>query len=258
MPELPLNCTNSDGIQPIYLANLYHATDYIFQSDRQAFLNLSLSTETRLLKYPDREAEYHLIYNRFYRAPQDDLRNVLNGDELFKCPGINDLLPYTTVIRRNIEACTTQCWPSALEARHQFSLHFPDLNVQNIVSTTYKFVDIAARVAELRLHIVKKFPFISMSLWRNVTEAHYCAQNCSCFEIMQLLQKTFTSDRREDRNVGQFVAERMGWTDTSGEGDVKYRWPFGFLLKKALRKERAYEYLKILSPREEKNFYLNI
>jgi uncharacterized protein YbgA (DUF1722 family) len=66
---------------------------------------------------------------------------------------------------------------------------------------------------------------------------------------MQLLQEKFTSEPREYKIVGKFVAQRMAWTDTSLDGDVKYRWPFSFLLKKALRTDKAYNYLKILSPR---------
>jgi hypothetical protein len=52
---------------------------------------------------------------------------------------------------------------------------------------------------------------------------------------MQLLQEKFTSEPF----IGKLVAERMGWSDTSLDGDVKYRWPFSFLLKKALRTDKA-------------------
>ena len=257
IPGLPLNCTNSDGIRPIYLAHLYHATDYFFRSDRQAFRNLNLSAETGPSKFPQREVEYHLIYNQFYRTPQGDLRNALNDYELFGCPGINELLPHKTEIQRRITVCTERCLLLAFEACRQFSCSFPNLNVQNIVwnASSHNFMDITAHISKLQFHLMKKFPFISMSLWRNVTKAHSCAQNCSCFEVMLLLQERFTSDPREDKNVGKFVAERMRWTDTSRDGDVKYRWPFGFLLKKALKKDKAYEYLKILSPKEDLSSY---
>ena len=257
IPGLPLNCTNSDGIRPIYLAHLYHATDYFFRSDRQAFRNLNLSAETGPSKFPQREVEYHLIYNQFYRTPQGDLRNVLNDYELFGCPGINELLPHKTEIQRRITVCTERCLLLAFEACRQFSCSFPNLNVQKIVwnASPHNFMDITAHISKLQFHLMKKFPFISMSLWRNVMKAHSCAQNCSCFEVMLLLQERFTSDPREDKNVGKFVAERMRWTDTSRDGDVKYRWPFGFLLKKALKKDKAYEYLNILSPKEELSSY---
>ena len=261
---LPLDCTNSDGIQPIYLAYLHQATsDYIAWEDEDAFQDLGLSPETGPPKYPEREAEYHLIYSQLYHTPQEDLRDVLNHDGLFECPGINDLLPHKTVIQEYIrlEGCTTHCWRSTLEASREFSSNFPYLKVQNIISNPFtdKFIDIAHHMAELRFHLVKMFHFKSFrsitistmekKLWSKVTKAHSCAHNCSCFEIMQLLQETFTSKPRMGKKVGEFVAERMGWTDTSYDGDVMYRWPFGFLLKKALRIDKQYEYLEILSPR---------
>ena len=48
-------------------------------------------------------------------------------------------------------------------------------------------------------------------------------------------------------DVSSFIFERMGWTNTSWLGDVRYRWPFRFLLKKALKKDKAYNYLQILN-----------
>ena len=263
IPALSLNCTNSDGIQPIYLAYLHNATRYyIWWKDEDAFEDLRLSFETGPPKYPEHEAEYHLIYNQFYHTPQKDLRNVLNHDGLFECPGINDLLPHKTIIQEYIKlkACVTHCWRSALEASREFSSHFRYLKIPNIISNPFtdKFIDIAHHMAELRFHLVKMFHFESFrsitistmekKLWRKVTKAHSCAHNCSCFEIMQLLQETFTSKRRVLKEVGKFVAERMGWTDTSYNGDVKYRWPFSFLLKKALRTDKTYKYLEIISP----------
>jgi ankyrin repeat protein len=264
IPALPLNCTNSHGIEPIYLAYLYHATrarHYIFRKEKEAFQNLGLSLDEGPSKYPEREAEYHLIYNQFYRTPQEDLRDMLNHEGLFECPGINELLPNKTEIRDKIlKTCPTRCWPSALEASREFSSNFPYVDIQNFISNhfTDKFLDITHHMAELRFHLVKMFHFnsfhsISIStlekeLWREVTKAHSCAHNCSCFEIMQLLQEKLTSEPREYKEVGIFVAHRMGWTDISADGDVKYRWPFSFLLKKALRTDKAYKYLEIVSP----------
>ena len=264
-PKQLLTCTNSDGIQPIYLLYLYYQNRWFY---KKALLNLGLSPENeRLLKYPEREAEYHLIYNMFYHTPQDDLKNVLNDDDLFKCPGINDLLPNKTEIQEYFKLCSRPCWPSAFEASRKFSSNFPYFDIQNNISNPFidKFMDIASHMAELRFHLVKTFPFFPTSLeknlWRKVTEAHSCAFKCSCLEIMQLLQEKFTSQPLElewlddeysySRDIGSFLFERMGWTNTSSFGDVKYRWPFRFLLKKALKKDKAYNYLQILNPYSE-------
>jgi hypothetical protein len=187
---------------------------------------------------------------------------MLNHEGLFECPGINELLPHKTEIKEyiKIKTCPTRCWRSAFEASREFSSNFPYVDIQNFISNPFtdKFLDIAHHMAELRFHLVKMFHFnsfhsISIStlekeLWRKVRKAHSCAHNCSCFEIMQLLQEKFTSEPRRYKKVGIFVAQRMGWTDISADGDVKYRWPFSFLLKKALKTDKAYKYLEILSP----------
>jgi ankyrin repeat protein len=261
IPALPLNCTNSHGIQPIYLAYLYNAREYYVWQDKKSIQNLGLSLDEGPPKYPEREAEYHLIYNQFYRTPQEDLRNMINHEGLFECPGIDELLPNKTEIKdyKRLKACVTRCWSSAFKASREFSSNFRYLKIPNKFSNPFtdKFLDIAHHMAELRFHLVKMLHFssfhsISIStlekeLWRKVTKAHSCAHSCSCFEIMQLLQETFTSKPRYTF-VGKFVAQRMGWSDTSWDGDVKYRWPFSFLLKKALRTNKAYKYLDILSP----------
>ena len=265
MPELPLTCTNCDGILPIYLVYLYHWTDIyiLYLLDRQALLDLGVSPKSkRLIKYPRREVEYHLIYNLFYETPHEDLRNVLHDEGLFKCPGINDLLPNKTEIQEYIKLCSRRCWPSTFEASRTFSSYFPHVDIQNNFSNPFsdKFIDIAAHMAELRFHLVKMSPFFSMSLkeniWRKVTKAHSCAFRCSCFEIMRLLQEKFTSQPTRWRDVGcdghfyvyPFLAKRMGWTYTLWSSDVRYRWPFRFLLKKALKKDQVYGYLQILNP----------
>ena len=259
-PKHSLTCTNSDGIQPIYLLYLYYQDTYLF---KKSLLKLGLSPENeRPIKYPEREVEYHLIYNYFYRAPPDNLKNVLNDDGLFECPGINDLLPNKTEMQEYLKLCSIRCWPSAFEASRKYSSNFPYLDIQNNISNPFtdKFMDIAAHMAELRFHLVKTFPFFSMSLkkklWRKVTKAHSCAFRCSCFEIMKLLQEKFTSKPLLwwnnkyifNDDVSSFLFERMGWTNTSWLGDVRYRWPFRFLLKKALKKDKAYNYLQILNP----------
>ena len=260
-PALSLTCTNSDGIQPVYLAYLYHRNR---TSRRELLVELGvLPKNERLFKYPKREVEYHLIYNFFFQTPQHDMRNILKDDGLFKCPGINDFLPNKTEIQEHLKACSRRCWPSAFKASRKFSSNFPYLSIQNNISNPFtdKFMDIASHMVELRFHLVKTFPFFLMSLeknlWRKVTNAHSCAFRCSCFEIMRLLQEKFTSEplgwwdgiSSNRLNVGSFLFERMGWTNTSWFGDVRYRWPFRFLLKKALKKDKAYNYLQILNPK---------
>ena len=86
----------------------------------------------RPIKYPTREVEYHLIYNYFYFTPQDDLKNMLNNDGLFKCPGINDLLPNKTEIQEYLKACSLHCRPSAFEASRSFWPNCLRLDIQSM------------------------------------------------------------------------------------------------------------------------------
>ena len=264
MPEFPLICTNSDGIQPFYLTYLYHATHpYTSWNDKQAAFELGLSLESGPSIYPKREAEYHLIYNQFYHTPNEDFRNILTHDGLFECPGIKELLPHKMMIQEYIKLnkCRKRCWMLVSEAGSKFSSNFRYLKIQSILSNPFtdKFINIAHHMAELRFYLVKMLHFhsfrlksistVEKKLWRKVTKAHTCSQRCSCFEIMQLLQEKFTSEPLKYKKVGKLVAERMGWTNTSNNGDVTFRWPFNFLLKKALRLDNSYKYLEILSPR---------
>ena len=90
-----------------------HLTDIpvLFEQNffRDPLLKLGVTpVNKRLLKYPKREAEYHLIFNMFYglyRALEEDLKNVLNDNSVFKCPGINDLLPNETAIQEKRNLC---------------------------------------------------------------------------------------------------------------------------------------------------------
>ena len=90
-------------------------------------------------------------------------------------------------------------------------------------------------MAQLRCHSVKMFYKISSRLWQQVSKAYSCSHTCRCLEIMQLLQEQLTSKPREYQIVGKFVTERMGWDDASTNDDLLHRWPFSFLLKKALK-----------------------
>ena len=198
--------------------------------------------------YPEREAEYHLIYNFFFQTPEVDLSSELDLEDLFKCPGMNDLLPKREEIKGQIQRCNNHCWESTSQVIGNLSA-FPDIVIENASFDTFgkRFIHTVLQMAisELRYRIVKMFYKIPSRFWRQVSEAYSCSYRCRCEEIMGLVQKEFTSKSKRHKRVGKFVAGRMGWNDTSTNGDVLDRWPFRFLLKKALKKDKDYEDLKI-------------
>ena len=255
VPISPISCTNKHGIESRYLAYL-HTAIYGGYSDPGTYEG----------QYPEREAEYHLIYNFFFQTPEVDLSFELDFEDLFKCPGMNDLLPKWEEINGQIQQCNNHCWESTSEVIRNFSSAFPDIVIENASFDPFgkRFIHTVSHLAisELRYRTVKMFYKIPSRFWQQISEAYHCAHNCRCVEIMRLLQKEFTSQPTTYHQVREFVAERMGWNDDdyyfysyNGDGDdyVRYRWPFHFLLKKALKKDKDYDYLKIIG---KSTFYL--
>ena len=244
---LPISCANKHGIEPYYIAHLYVNTAicsrYLPSLDLPAYEG----------QYPEREAEYHLIYNHIFQTPKVDLSFELDFEGLFKCPGMNDFLPRREEIKGQTEQCNNHCWESTSQVIRNFSSAFPAIVIENASFDPFgkRFIHIDSAhpvISELRYRTVKMFYKIPSRFWRQVSEAYYCAHNCRCVEIMRLLQIEFTREPRWYMNkVSKFMAERMGWKDRSMyDGDVLYRWPFHFLLKKALKKDKDYDYLKII------------
>ena len=72
-----VRCCNKHNIEPLYLAYLYDSVAAA-ENLREIFLQKNnfakLTKEYPVnLKYPDREAEYHLIYNYFYKIPDKEV-----------------------------------------------------------------------------------------------------------------------------------------------------------------------------------------
>ena len=245
--RLPFNsCTNTHGINLSYLLKLYHDVEWT----TGRWNDLGLSTNTILSKYPERDAEYHLIYNYYFFTRDVNFKNLkfeVNVLDLFRHPGINNLLLHGHVIERQIKRCYNRCWHSASHASRNFLSTFRAVSIINdrFDPRSDGFIDIVPLMAELRYQCVKMFYNVSTTLWRQVSKAYTCSRKCRCLEIMRLLQKEFTS-KPTRFGVWIFLAERMGWNDTSLE-NILYQWPFGFLLKKALKMDEEYNYLQILS-----------
>ena len=245
-----LRCLNKHNIEPLYLAKLYDSVEAA-EHFRGIFLQEDsleeLTTEHSVsLKYPDRDAEYHLIYNHFYKTPENEVFWKFDSTSLFQCKDVNDFLPRTDILTRKVNRCYHRCGTSVLKASDLFLSTYSHISVQSLLDPFYHFEELSAYLCEIRYHALKIFYKISSKLWRHVSKAYECSHRCHCAETKLQLLEEFTSEPRKNRKVGQFVAERMGWSNTSLNGDVRCRWPFRFLLSKALRTDRAYDYLKNL------------
>ena len=247
--KYPLKCYNKHNIEPMYLAYLYNSVE-AHRTLQEIFLQKNifekLTTEYPTnLKYPDRETEYHLIYNYFYKTPDDEVLSKFDFTGLFECKGINDFLPDIETLKEKIERCYERCLKSVLRASDLFLSTCPRTDVAYPEEILDDFEHFYENLDETRYHVLKMFHKVSSKLWRHVSKAYKCSYQCRCAEKKVKLLSVFTSEQRRNRKVGEFVAERMGWLNTSLNGDVRYRWPFMFLLNKALRKDKAFDYLKI-------------
>ena len=243
-----LRCLNKHNVEPLYLAKLYDSVEAA-EHQRKIFLQEDhfeeLTTEHSVsLKYPDRDAEYHLIYNHFYKTPENEVFSNFDSTRLFQCKDINDFLPRADILTGKVNRCYHRCETSVLRASDLFLSIYSHISVQSLLDPFYHFEELSAHLDEIRYHALKIFYKMSSKLWRHVSKAYECSHRCHCAETKLKLLKEFTSEPRKNRKVGQFVAQRMGWSNTSLNGDVRYRWPFRFLLSKALRTDRAYDYLK--------------
>ena len=247
-----LRCLNKHNIEPLYLAKLYDSVEAA-EHLRGIFLQEDsldeLTTEHSVtLKYPDLDAEYHLIYNHFYKTPENEVFSKFDSTRLFQCKDINDFLPRADILTGKVDRCYHRCETSVLRASDLFLSTYSHASVQPLLDPLdiYHFDELSAHLGEIRYHALKIFYKISSKLWRHVSKAYECSHRCYCAVAKMKLLEKFTSEPRKNRKVGQFVAERMGWSNTSLNGDARCRWPFRFLLSKAFRTDRAYDYLKNL------------
>ena len=239
-PSLPMYCNNKHGIKPLYLAYLYESVESS-DNKRKIFLQTpNFPVEGRSVPYPIRNAEYHLIYNNFFQSDCEDLRGEYDFEGVSECHIMKGLLPNRTIMEEKLQRCNNSCKQLIIEVVNSLPFLTPYVGVVD-------FTNIFEQASMLQ-YISLKFLFskIPSNLWRHLLGALSCSRECCCVEIMRKLQKYCTSQPRRNKRVGEFVAKRMGWNDTSIDGDVMYRWPFHFLLSKALKKDKEYEYLKAI------------
>ena len=232
-PSLPLNCSNKHWITPRYLAHFYDSIHALTDERRLKQTPRNNNEYKRaMLQYPDREAEFHMIYNYFFHSPSPE-SNVLAYRSLPRlpdyeptnCPGFYDLLPESQFLKPK---------PYCPRIREQDDKYHDPANadlqkMQHCEKTEFSFC-FCINELELRMKI----------------ERH--AIDCFCPLFMWELQNWFTRLPKHNRRVNQFIAERMGWKDfPNGVGDYIKQWPVYFLYKKIKNEYESYKYLEILN-----------
>ena len=269
LPSLPLNCTNKHWILPSYLAYFQKSVENMRNNSNRSLPFMDWHTNGSFFKYPDPEAEYHIIYNYFYKSASETLRTLYQKllhlsypVEVNKCPGFYELLPKRKTVDKMV-TCYSFLHPNNEESN--------DEEGNDEESNDEERNDENSNNEETNIGKANAKPPIQSALV--VREAiqpgctiHNCldpqrspfekfVHDCYCSKIMQHLQQWFLGQptARENRNVSQFIADRMGWNDTSADGDVRDRWPFYFLYKKVMDDYKSYKYIEILNKALELN-----
>lgn len=246
MPSLPLDCANKHNIVPLYLAHFYQSVENTRNNLDSSQKNVDRGDDSTFLQYPDREAEYHIIYNYFYHSPQEVANTLffkalpkLDNYDVADCLGFYDLLPKKKTLDEMVGDKDSDSSTHESDEESPTSLQ-PTQHLQNAdVETSTQALDFY-RKNEQDCNID-----ICLQLQRLIIEKY--AQEYYCPIIMRHLQSWFTNLPRQNRRVNQFIAQRMGWEDISADGDVKDRWPFYFFYKKLTNRYKSYDYLEALN-----------
>ena len=231
-PSLPLNCTNKHWITPKYLAYFYDNIHTLTDKSRSKQAKYDKNEYTKdMFQYPDREAEFHLIFNYFYHSPLAESNVIaylslpyLRYYDERNCPGFYDLLPEN-------KALTVKPYCPSVVTKDED-----------------KYYDPAKAALRKMKPCDKKQPTFCLCIddmeFRMWLDQY--ARDCYCPLFMRELQLWFTRLPKQNRRINQFIAERMGWKRNE-KGDYEKRWPVYFFYKKIKNQYQPYKYLEMLN-----------
>lgn len=232
-PNLPLNCINEHGLDPVYVAYFYESV----LRDRLVYVNVEQEKETSKKKspktnnktkngspsdktytgrkdmppiqFPDREVEYYMVFNYLYHPPpikytDEDLHEgIPKNVRVSDCPGYHD--------KSNL--------PKEKTAP---DVDFTECSKIQVCRDCY----VPLCKGEILRDYSRKYP---------------------CPTMVERLRKWSMSYPRPNRQISQFVAERLGWQDFAEVNDRKNGWPLSFLHNMVLKKHEPWKYLTILN-----------
>ena len=263
-PSLPLNCTNKHWITPRYLAYFYDSIHDV-TDERPSLLKQTPRGNNdfvnTMLQYPDREAEFHLIYNYFYDEmdqvkyfsiyqifKKSEERGITNCPGYYEMPTKKALEPscdkYDSETEEDDDSIpeddTTDSGQSCTEILCQ--------ETSNCVIHWVPVVEEWKEPTELEEVVFDqtKLKLTIEEIYLRIKLDEYMI-DCGCPRILSTLQGIFTQLPKKNRYVNQFISERMGWKETSSDGEILKRWPLYFFHKKLRNEYQSYKYLEALS-----------
>ena len=257
-PSLSLNCTNEHWITPKYLAHFYDSIPTLTDKNLNQKQTPSSSNEytKTMLQYPDREAEFHMIYNYFYDSFDEwlyffsyELFKPMEKYDIANCPGYYDIPTKqalepscdrywstgesksdptqdpppspTDVFSHEIQNCKTIRIP-------KFEERVASTEMEEIIFNKQEFISVAKKIQEFRMQ------------WDEFMT------DCGCPMILSTLHDLYTKFPKKNRYVNQFISERMGWKESSPDGEIFKRWPLYFFHRKLRNEYQSYKDLEIL------------
>ena len=228
-PSLPINCINEHQLDPVYLAKFYESVrneglickhfeersdenlkEEIVNHGRRKDNNVNLKFghgSTPVSQYPNRESEYFMVFNYLYHPPPSQL-------------------PERKYLSRSSSFRVSDC-PGYYDAFQKFD----DENSSPALPDE-------TRCSKIRRDSDKLLCQLEL-LHDQVTY--------NCHLALKLLQLQYTTRRRTNRQLSQFILKRLGWSDGSQVKDIDERWPFYYLHKLHLKEYKAYKYLEVLN-----------
>ena len=245
-PNLPVNCANKHGLDPVYVARFYESvlneglvkkysedSDVIFE-EKKTFKKVQTKTNSKIkfgtmsdrttfdkkdihhdipTQFPDLEIEYYMVFNYLYHdSPPfentDEYLHRFAADEIRvnDCPGYHDKINTITSLEKLLSSKADFTECSKIQVRRHF---YVPLCINEILQNRER--------------------------------------GSNCLTLLRYLKGWFMSHRRRNRRISQFLSERLNWEGIAEGKEDKIPWPFSFLYNLLLKKHKSWKYLMLLN-----------
>ena len=255
-PSLPLNCTNKHWITPRYLAHFYDSIPALTDECPSSPKQTPRSNNDYMLQYPDREAEFHMIFNYFYDSLDEwryfslyETFKPLEDIGIENCPGYYDI-PTKEALEPSCDrhSSNAESESDTADDLRQSPTETMSRDIQNCEFFYFSVVEECEESTALEEVTFNKPKFTSsIKEILELMELDEYMIECGCPKILGMLQEIFTMLPKQNRYVNHFISERMGWKETSPDGEILKRWPMYFFHKKLRNEYQSYKYLDILN-----------
>jgi hypothetical protein len=213
-----------------------------------------------MLQYPDREAEFHMIYNYFYDTTDEwkyfllyETFKPLEDYGIANCPGYYDM-PTEETLQPSCDRYTTESekgsddLPETAAQGMSHEIQRCKVIWIPVLNECEDSTELEEDFNELEEVTFSKPDFKSwVKEMKELMELEEFMIDCGCPRILSLLHEIFTMFPKQNSYVNQFISERMGWKETSSDGEILKRWPMYFFHKKLKNEYESHKYLDILN-----------